>query len=373
MSGQVFSTLEPIDNQTGLEIDPRLQPMSPDRLATSISENSETDHKEVPVKYSERKLFGLRKKVFIRTIAIALFLISCAIIGGAIGGNLSKRNSQKASTSTNETASAPSISIETPLSITSTSTTSAINSTSTSSPFIPTPTSNYDQLLQDSSISSVNWTDGTYQHYAVFYQKSSDHISASVWDEYNRTWSTSDVSGFNLPAPNSGTSIASSVRSIPATKYFQLNVYFYTADTKVVELYTKSQQALTNSWNNGQLTSTPFVGLSDSHLAAYWDNCDFQSCLSSSVTLYQSLDSNLRFSNSSGGWYRDESQIIKPKIAAPKTSIALMPWQPKKELKAYIKNNNRVQEYTNKYQNNITMSNWVLRKFHNARRFVTTY
>ncbi|CAG8957372.1 hypothetical protein HYFRA_00010798 [Hymenoscyphus fraxineus] len=337
MSGQIFSTLESIDTQTGLEIDPRLQPWFPDQVATSTSEHTETDLQAVPVEYGERKLFGLRKKVFICIIIIALLLISCAIIGGAIGGTLSKRNSQKASTSTNETTSA-------------------------SSPSIPTPTSNYDRLLQNSSISSLNWTDGTYQHYAVFYQKSSDHISASVWDEYNRTWSTSDISGFNLPAPNSGTSIASSVRSTPATKYFQLNVYFYTADTKVVELYTQSQQALTGSWNNGQLTSTPFVGLPDSHLAAYWDNCDFQPCHSSPIVLYQSFDENLRSTNSSQGWSKDESQIIERNIVAPKTSVALMPWPKNKEFKAYVrvKSSNQVQEYTNKYENNINISNWGL-------------
>lgn len=300
MSDRAHSTLEPLqnqDNQPGLEIDPRTSPPA-----------YESPKYKEDFGHGERQILGFQRRRFIPIAVLVIILIVGAIVGGAVGGKLAKQKQLPIPGPTPTTPPPPSLST----------------------------------TLEKSSIASVNWTDGTYQHHAIFYHHSDlDHISLSLWDEKNKTWFTSQVVANGAPPPQIGTSIATSVNVSPGT--FRLSVYFYAIGTNAVEMFTSDQQARMGNWQRGP--NYIFTGFADSKLAAYYQQCGLNSCPNSTIVVYQDPDRKIR--SWSAGQTPVNVDISHP--AGERTGLGLMPYIENENytdsLRLYIQTEDQMQEY----------------------------
>ncbi|CAG8971527.1 hypothetical protein HYALB_00005423 [Hymenoscyphus albidus] len=290
-----YSTLEPVvghSNQPGLEA-------TADHIPSDVLHKNEYDN--FPIEGTagkdEKKIFGLKRRLFFIVAGLLALLVVGAIVGGVVGGTRPKSKA-KSNPETSEPTPTPSTQPPT------------ANNTA------PPSESN---LMEGSQLASANWTDSKKnQHHAVFYQNKTGGLMASLWDSQNQSWVSSTVSIPTLqidPVLN-GTAIAADVKNHD----FQLNVYFYTTTHKIVEFYTKDQQART--WSEGTLTDKAHEGHAGSKLAAYFQKCDSPKCSNATVLTYQDPNQNVRYANSSD-WSK-VGYVFKDKVA-PGTGLALMP------------------------------------------------
>lgn len=323
MSSREDSTLESVPNeyrQPGLEADTRNPP------PTYSSEPIE----KLASHQGERKILGLKKRLFVLVTTIAIILIVGAIVGGAVGGTLANKH------------------IPTPTNSVSTTTT----------PPIVVTTPDLSQILPNSSIASVNWTHQAVPHYAVFYQNKNDQIFMSLWD--GKTWNTSHVSDTTRQqdkiTPRKGTTIAASVDVL--SERFELNVYFYGTDSRAFDMTTFDSQVSPNKWRTGNVTLAPFQGLSDSNLAAYYQRCGSRNCVDTTVIVYQDGEGILKAVSriSSTGLLRYDGIEPKGNNLGLRTGIGIIPFLGAGDsyadtLKVYVENNDQLQEYTGRGTN----------------------
>jgi hypothetical protein len=162
---------------------------------------------------------------------------------------------------------------------------------------------NDSNLLVNSSLASVQWTDKTgYRHYFVFYQDPTNSLLCSIYDSQNTTWTTKNVSAaLNVAteAPSyfiPGTSIAAVAYLNSTIDSFEMSVYALTQGNNIVELKTLDYGG-DGIWQRTTLgTPFPLVTATQSRLAAHRPNCGVN-CTAPVVIVYQNAAQSLCFSS----------------------------------------------------------------------------
>ncbi|CAG8951870.1 hypothetical protein HYFRA_00005674 [Hymenoscyphus fraxineus] len=313
-----YSTLEPVGGQTDHQ---------PDLEATTNHTSPEILHKaeydNFPVENTtgkdERRILGLKRRLFFIVAGLLSLLVVGAIVGGAVGGTRGKNKAKTILESPESTPAPPTQPAPTP---------DNPNSNNTG----PISSSN---LMINSQLASVNWTDDSkIQHRAVFYQNKVGGLTVTLWDSQKKSWAPSPVSTPDTPiVPRNGTAIAAAVDNI---RGFQLNVYFYTDNGKIVEFYTRDQQA--PNWWSGDLTKESVDGHLDSKLAAYFQVCD--GCINQTIVAYQeplgSPNSQKVRYRTSADWSK-AGDVFENSMTA-QTGISFIPYKDN-NLKLYAENN----------------------------------
>lgn len=289
--------------------------------ATTKPETSFIGHPAPPYD-SERRICGLKRKVFIILAGLVAFLVVGAIVGGAVGGTVGK------SKSTSTVPSSPTTTGPSSAPPTSTAIASSI-------------------ILSNSSLSSANWTDSKgYSHHAVIYQGRSNSLLMSLWDSQNTTWTVKNISVAlgSSSAALSGTPLSNAVTSYPWP--FQLNLYYLSPSNQILELYTIDQ--LGEGWTSGSLSTYNLEASAGSQLASYWQRCDYQ-CSQQIVLLYEDTSQKLNLANGTnwGNPYQVSSVAINHESSmalvplAPSSDINRAPYQ----LRAYVDVSETSQEW----------------------------
>ncbi len=295
----------------------------------------------------ERRICGLKRKVFIPLVALLALLVIGAVVGGAVGGTVGKSKSSTTSGSPTTTTSA------TPVITTST----------------PTATP---AILANSSLGSVNWTDSKgYSHHAVFYQHRSTSLMLSLWDSQNTTWKVNNVSASlnSTMAALSGTPLTSAVS--PSPYPFQFNLYYLSTSNQVMELITNDTQG--RNWQVGLLSNNRIQAGAGSQLASYWQRCTYQ-CSQEVILLYEDSSQRLNIANSSD--WEDTYLPIGSNINSG-SGLALVPLAPlggvntqPYQMRAYVDISDRSQELM---WRNSGPEDWVNGLFSNFQTVIPQY
>lgn len=204
-----------------------------------------------------KRICGLAAKTFWIIAALVGLGLIAAIVGGAVGGTLSKNN-KKDDSADQDTDSGNG------------GGGNGQNSTTTTPDTV---------LLADSRVAAANWTDqAQYVHYAVVSQDKYNFLLASFWDSQNQSWSSVNISRIltKSGSPISvkpGTPLALASTGAPGWR-FQLNIYYLTPSNGVGEIWTTEPQG--RQWGVGALVKEePKVAAENSQLTAIWHRCDY--------------------------------------------------------------------------------------------------
>lgn len=327
--------LELDHRNSGLEIDPRNRPL------TYITD---TTIDEGVVKDVPEQIFGFKKKNFIIVAVVTVTILVMAVVAGIIGGVISQRRRSNKPHPPLSSPSPPAASVP---------------------PIIPAT-----NMLQNSSIASVNWTLEGLQYYGVFYQDRNSSIVMSLWDPKTSTWIPSPIAIDNVYSPLPGTHIAACAwNSTIFSNTTQVNVYITSKNDELLEFWTRDPYA--GKWNLGDLTneSPRPMSLHGSELAAYYWGCSNRtSCLNAPVLLYQTTDQLLKYTNARNGWAGDN---FLESTFEPGAVMALMSLSPggndfgrntTSDLKAYIGTSGNIAEYTWDSDRDLQRPRWENRK-----------
>ncbi|KAH7130948.1 hypothetical protein EDB81DRAFT_859614 [Dactylonectria macrodidyma] len=229
---------------------------------------------------SERRVCGLKRKLFFILVAIAAIIVIGAVVGGAVGATVNKDSSTSTSDPTSSTASS-----------TATATGSEASATSQAS-----------SILSNSGIASVNWTDSdNYSHYYVFHQNRTNDIIASFWDSQNKTWETGSISaslrksGVTLDIIE-GTPITA-VAWTDSDNDWNIRLYVLLTSNSIAELYT-SDPTKDGQWYQNSLGSQTTINTAYGSNIAAWHPNDGNSSWPPTVLMWQDEDQKIVYSSS---------------------------------------------------------------------------
>ncbi|KAI2635794.1 hypothetical protein GGS26DRAFT_512741 [Hypomontagnella submonticulosa] len=275
--------------------------------AVNVAENEKIPAGGNTTETPERRICGMRRKIFLIVI-IAAVVVIVAIVAGVVAGVVTRRNA--------EPASNPSGSPEEP----------------------EGSTNNETALFASTNLATANFTDefGN-ENYLVAYQLNNKAIYLSAWNSSHKSWVVSPVvdgktNNLGLDSVRQGTALSLDVFAYD-NKSRDIHVYWQLPDSGGLATI----KALTYTNNKGISTElaipaanwvdsaagNSYISTAGSSLASYGKQCEL--CNQYTYLYWQTANGfrEANYVNSSTGWYSDNS-IIKVDIEPPSESSPLV-------------------------------------------------
>ncbi|KAK3723043.1 hypothetical protein LTR37_002189 [Vermiconidia calcicola] len=192
-----------------------------------------------PLPDESTRICGLRPSIFRFAVGLAVSVVIAALVGGTVGGMLSRQHQNNTGTSV---------------------------STSTNVTHIKSS-----PILQDSKMTSLYYVDKhNITHYRVYFQNKTGILQESAWNSSTTGWTVTDISDSSVDV-QMGTPLACADGYPHAMKNYTMvkNVYYSGTSGVLYERQAPINETGPAAWAENNFSGL-YTAASDSSLAAYW-------------------------------------------------------------------------------------------------------
>ncbi|KAI1385679.1 uncharacterized protein F4822DRAFT_351170 [Hypoxylon trugodes] len=265
-----------------------------------------TGEKAVAAAGAERRICGIKRKIFFGIIAAAVVIIVGVVAGVAAGVVVGRRNSSSSNSSDGDGDAAGSTSDDT-------------------------------SLYANTKLATANFTDGLgNENYLVAYQLNNKAIYLSAWNSSNKQWVVSPIvdgttNNLGLDSVRQGTSLALDVFAYSNSRR-DIHIYWQLPDSGGLSTI----KAMTYNGDKGISTQTAlpaanwvdsaagnsYISTAGSSLVSYGKQCDL--CNQYTYLYWQTANGvrQASYQNASDGWTSD-NDVIQNGLSGPSDNSSL--------------------------------------------------